>query len=265
MKLQDAVAVVTGASRGIGKATAIGLAREGAHVICTARSTEASPSKAPGTVEETARQVQALGRRALAIPCDISREEQVEALAERTLAEFGRVDIVINNAGGAFYMAPFLQMPMKGWEVNWGVNVRGPILCTRAFLPQMLKQGSGRIVNVSSAQTVEPWLAVKLGNVPYYVTKLALEGFTVALALELRPHNIPVNCLRIEKVIPSEGWPLDILGLDVRTDKPEVAVEAILWLATCDPSYTGHVVTIDEARWELTRGSEVPAVRQVKG
>jgi NAD(P)-dependent dehydrogenase (short-subunit alcohol dehydrogenase family) len=179
----------------------------------------------------------------------------VEDLAQRTLAEFGRVDIIINNAV-AYYLAPFLEMPMRRWDVTLGVNLRGPILCSRAFLAQMLEQRGGRIINVSSSVTVRPWEAVKVGCMPYYVTKLALEGLTLALALELQPHNIAVNCLRIEKIIPSESWPLDALDLDVsRMEKPEAAAEAILWLATRDPSYTGHIVTIDEARWAVDRGT----------
>ncbi len=271
MKLKDAVAVVTGASRGIGKATAIALAQEGAHVVCTARSSDATPSRLPGTVDETARRIQALGRRALAVACDVSKDDQVEALAQRTLAEFGRVDILINNAA-ATDLAPFLQTPMKRWDVVLGVNLRGAILCCRAFLPQMLQQGSGRIINVGSGIAVEPWLAVQIGNHAYYVSKVALEALTQSLAVELEPQNIAVNCLRIDMTVATEGvlaynpdaaatGQAALLANTPAADashweKPEAVAEAIVWLATREISYTGRVVTATEARWALSRRAD---------
>src|SRR3970040_379525 len=98
LPLRDQVAVVTGASRGIGRAIAVEFARAGADVVVTARTSEAAPSQLPGTIEETAREVESLGRRALAVVTDVTSEEQVRAMAERALAEFGRVDILVNNA-----------------------------------------------------------------------------------------------------------------------------------------------------------------------
>ena len=269
MKLKDAVAIVTGASRGIGKATAIALAQEGAHVVCTARSSDATPSKLPGTIDDTVRQIEALGRRALAVPCDIYRDEQVEAMAQRTLAEFGRIDILVNNAA-VNYFTSFLETTMKRWDVVLGVNFRGALLCKRAFLPQMMEQGGGKIINVSSGIAVEPWHAVKLGNHPYFVSKVALEGLTQSLACELEPYNVAVNCLRVDLMIASEGAffhnpdaasgsqserMAGTAAADVANwEPPEVAAEALLWLATRPLQYTGHIVGINEARWEASRG-----------
>src|SRR3990170_2403766 len=147
--LSGQVAVVTGASRGIGRAIAVEFARAGADVVVTARTSEAVPSKLPGTVEETARQVEALGRRALAISADVTNEEQVQAMASRTLEEFGQVDILVNNAGISF-PAPFHQTPLKRWDLVMNVNLRGPVMCTQAFLPSMMERRSGSIINVSS-------------------------------------------------------------------------------------------------------------------
>ena len=255
MRLRDAVAVVTGASRGIGRAVAIAMAQEGARVVCTARSTEAAPSKLPGTIEETARQIQTLGGRALALPCDISQEEQVEVMAQRTLAEFGRIDILVNNAA-VNYWAPFAETPMKRWDLVLNVNLRGTVLCTKAFLPQMLEQGSGHILNVSSGATTDAEATVKLGILPYAVSKAAVEKLTEGLALELRPHDIAVNCLRIEMSIATEGARLLNPDIDFSGwEKPEAAAEAIVWLATRELAYTGHAVTIGEVRQALARGA----------
>lgn len=246
LKLNDAVAVVTGASRGIGRTTAVALARAGAHVVCVARASTAAPGKLPGTVEETARQVEALGRRALAVSCNIARDAEVEEMARRTLDTFGRVDVLINNAA-VNVVAPFAKLSMKHWDLIQNVNLRGPVLCTRAFLPAMLAQGGGRIVNVSSGAVTEAVLEIDLGILSYAVSKAGLEMFTRGLGVELRSHAIGVNCLRIETMVASEGARevnLSVEGIDWQP--PETAADAILWLATREPSYTGRVMTMAE-------------------
>ena len=248
--LEGQVAVVTGASRGIGRAIAIDFARAGADVVVSARSSESAPSKLPGTIEQTAREVEAEGRRALAVATDVTDEAQVQALAERTLAEFGRIDILVNNAGISF-PAPFAQTPLKRWDLVMNVNLRGPVMCTQAFLPTMLERGSGRIINISSylAEVMMP------GMMSYSVSKIALEKLTQYLADELQPKGIAVNALRIELMIATEGWQHRNPNADYSTwDKPEAASEATLWLATRDPSYTGRVVTIAEVRQQMAEG-----------
>ena len=256
--LAGQVAVVTGASRGIGRAIAVEFARAGADIVVAARSSEKAPSKLPGTIEETARQVEAAGRRpngrpsgrALAVPMDVTDEAQVQAMAQRTLDEFGRADILVNNAGITF-PAPFSQTPLKRWDLVMNVNLRGPIMCTQAFLPHMLERGSGRIINISSylAEVLMP------GMMSYSVSKIALEKFTQALAAELQPKSIPVNALRIEMWIATEGAQYSNPNIDYSTwEKPEAASEATLWLATRDPSYTGQVVTIAEVRQQMAAG-----------
>ncbi|MFQ5668179.1 MAG: SDR family NAD(P)-dependent oxidoreductase, partial [Candidatus Binatia bacterium] len=218
-----------------------------------ARSSKATPTRLPGTIEETAQQVQALGRRAVAVRCDISHEEQVEALLKRTLAEFGRIDILINNAA-VNYSAPFAATPMKRWDLVLNVNLRGTVLCTKAYLPKMLMQRSGRIINVSSGAATDAQATVDFGVLAYSVSKAAVETFTQGLALELRPHAIAVNCLRIEMGIASEG-PVSLNpDIDYSTwEKPRAAAEALLWLAARERSYTGHVATIAAVR-QATRG-----------
>jgi NAD(P)-dependent dehydrogenase (short-subunit alcohol dehydrogenase family) len=250
LPLQGQVVVVTGASRGIGRAIAVEFARAGADVAVTARTTESAPSKLPGTIEDTARQVEALGRRALAIPTDVTDETQVDEMARRTLEELGRVDILVNNAGISF-PAPFHQTPRKRWDLVMNVNLRGPVLCTQAFLPRMIEQGSGRVINISSylAEALLP------GLLSYSVSKIALEKLTQGIAAELRQHQVAVNALRVEMNIATEGWVFRNPDIDYSTwEKPEAASEAALWLATRDLSYTGRVVTIAEAREAMRAG-----------
>ncbi|MGD0205719.1 MAG: SDR family NAD(P)-dependent oxidoreductase [Dehalococcoidia bacterium] len=242
MDVQNKVVVVTGASRGIGRAIALALAAAGADVVCTARSSEASPSKLPGTIDQTAREVEALGRRALAIPMNVAKDEEIEAMARRTLAEFGRIDILVNNAAVS---APgsFLDVPVKRWDLVMNINVRGVYLCTRAFLPTMMEQRSGCILNVSS---VASW-ATESWGLAYSVSKAALERLTTGLAAEVQSYNIAVNALQIERMVASEGFVYLTPDVDHSTwDKPEVVGEDVLWLVRCDPTYTGHVVTLDD-------------------
>ncbi len=243
------VAVVTGASRGIGRAIAIDFARAGADVVVTARSSESAPSKLPGTIEETARQVEALGRRALAVPTDVTSEEQVREMARRTLQEFGRCDILVNNAGISS-PAPFHETPLKRWDLVMSVNLRGPVMCMQAFLPSMIERRSGRIINISSflAEVMLP------GMISYSVSKIALEKLTQYTGQELRQFNIPVNALRIELNIATEGWMFRNPNMDFSDwEKPEAASETTLWLATQPTSYTGNVVTIAEVREAMAR------------
>ncbi len=248
--LSGQVAVVTGASRGIGRAIAVDFARAGADVVVAARSSEKAPSKLPGTIEDTAREVEGAGRRALAVPMDVTDEAQVQAMARRTLEEFGRVDILVNNAGISF-PAPFSETSLKRWDLVMNVNLRGAVMCTQAFLPRLLEQGGGRIINISSylSEVLMP------GMMSYSVSKIALETFTRALSAELQPKSIAVNALRIEMNIVTEGWQYLNPNIDYSNwEKPDAASEATLWLATRDLSYTGQVVTISDVRQRMAAG-----------
>ena len=250
--LEGKVAVMTGASRGIGAATALMFAREGARVVCAARSSDVSPATAAGTIDETVRAIRAEGREAIAIPCDLMVDEQVEALRDRTLAEFGRIDILVNNAG-YLYRSPFAELPMKRWDLMLGINLRGTALCTRVFLPRMIEQRGGAIVNVSSGAAA-PSVAMAevdaaLGTLPYTVAKVAVERLTEGLALELRPHGIAVNCLRVELLIAAEGAVEGNPDIDYAVaERPETAAEALLWLATRALPFSGRVATINDIR-----------------
>lgn len=240
--LQGQVAVITGASRGIGRAIALDFARAGADIVVTARSSESTPSKLPGTIDDTAREVEALGQRALAIPMDVSNEEQVKEMARRTLDEFGRCDILVNNAGISF-PSPFHQTSLKRWELVLAVNLRGPVMCMQAFLPHMMERKAGKIINVSSflAEVLLP------GMLSYSVSKIALETMSRGVAEEMKPFNVAVNALRIELNIATEGWTFLNPGMDFSGwDKPEAASEVTRWMAEQPPTWTGNVITIGE-------------------
>ncbi len=242
--LQGQVAVVTGASRGIGRAIAIELARLGADVVLAARSTEAAPSRVPGTIDETARQVRALGRRALPLPVDVISVEQVEAMVRRSLGEFGRLDILVNNAA-YLYRSPFYKTPLERWDLVLNVNLRGPVICTQAFLPHMRERGGGRILNISSAAAV--MLLPEI--VSYSVSKSALETLTRGLADQLRENGIAVNALRIESAVATEGATfLNPEGDYSDWEKPEVVAACAGWIASRPTSYSGNIVTIAQVR-----------------
>src|SRR6476646_7191510 len=148
-ELDGRVVIVTGASRGIGKGLALGYADAGAAVVCAARSARANPSALPGTIEATVDEITAAGGQAIAVRCDIGVDADLEALVERTIEEFGRVDSLMNNA-----MAPtqavFDASTVDEWDESMRINVRGLFLLTKLVEPHMTAQGGGSIINMSS-------------------------------------------------------------------------------------------------------------------
>ena len=189
--LAGKVAIVTGAARGIGKATALAFAKEGANVVVAARSV--SEGELPGTIHTAAREVQALGVKALAMQCDITIPKDVEKMTAATMKEFGRIDILVNNAGVFFRGYEIKDLPIELWDQTFSTNLRGAFLCCRAVLPHMIAQGRGSIINVSSVSAKRQRTGGK--NIAYGVSKAALERFTVGLAQEVKQHNIAVNAM----------------------------------------------------------------------
>jgi len=238
------VAVVTGASRGIGRRLALGLAAAGYDVVCTARSSSARPGRLPGTIDETAAAVRAAGRDAMAVALDVQDEAGVAALAERVFAEWGRCDLLVANAAVA-PPKPALDDTTRRWRLAVDVNVNGPFYCCYYFCPRMAAAGGGRVVTVSSGAAVTP----SFGRASYTATKLALEGLSQALAHDLAG-KVAVNCIRIDLPIWTEGFEAT-LPEDFDTSFFEDAVimiDAVLWLARQDLSYTGRVLTLGELR-----------------
>jgi NAD(P)-dependent dehydrogenase (short-subunit alcohol dehydrogenase family) len=189
-KLTDQVAIITGASRGLGKAMAVELAKEGASVAVAARTVEAGQGPLPGTIHETVETIRKLGGEARAVQCDVTNENDVTAMVEQVKKHYGRIDILINNAG-ITTPESFIKLTTKKWDLVIEVNLKGTFLCSQAVLPHMIERKSGHIINLSSvlAKTVK-------FSIPYGVTKAAIERLTLGLAKEMKKHNIAVNALR---------------------------------------------------------------------
>lgn len=181
-KLTGKVALITGGNKGIGKGIALGLAAEGAALTITARG--------QAELQHTADELKATGADVLALPADMTDEQQVQDIFAKTLARFGRLDILVNNAG-AFDGGPLDQLSVAAWDKVIAVNLRAPFLCTREALRIMKKQGGGRIINIGSisAQRVRPHSAA------YSASKHGIWGLTQVTALEGREFGISCGCL----------------------------------------------------------------------
>jgi 3-oxoacyl-[acyl-carrier protein] reductase len=176
-QLQDRVAVVTGAGRGIGRAIALAFAREGADLVVAGRTVP--------ELEEAAARVREQGRRALVVRADMTQEEEVARLAETTCVEFPRVDILVNNAGWGTFK-PVVELTLAEWEGTIAVNLRSTFLGARAFAPVMIRQRHGCILNVSSMAAYQG----AADYAPYSAAKAGILRLTEALAAELKPYGI---------------------------------------------------------------------------
>jgi len=239
--MSQPVAVVTGASRGIGRRLALDLAAHGYDVVCVARSTDKTRSKLPGTVDETAEAVRAAGRRAWALGVDVRDEDAVVALAQRLESEWGRCDLLLNNAAVA-PPKPALEDTTRRWRLGVDVNVNGPFYFIYHLWP-LLKQTGGQVINVSSAAAVFP----EFGRASYTTTKRALEAMGEALAHDLRG-QVAVNCLRIDFPVYSEGFEATMPGDYSGYEDPVVVSDAVLWLAEQPLEHTGRIHTLAELR-----------------
>lgn len=238
-RLEGKVAIVTGASRGLGQYCALGFAREGAKVAIAARTVEVKDARLPGTIHETARLIEEAGGEGLPVVCNVADSASVDAMVEQVLERWGRIDILMNNAA---IQPPGVNSDIlpRHWELQYRVNVHGPFHCIRAALPAMREQQSGNIINISSAAT--------RGGTPYGGTKRALEAMTEGLAAELEADGIVVNALKplgaietpgfLFAQVPRDGEQSEALELPPR----DSYVEAAILLALQTPeSFTGRV------------------------
>ncbi len=239
-RLDGKVALVTGASRGIGRGIAVGLASEGAKLVLAARDAKG--------LKETKAEVVTQGSEALVIPTDVTSEEEIVRLFAKTTERLSRLDILVNNAGISDN-GPIDQLSTEAWDRVVAVNLRAPFLCTRAAFRIMKKQGGGRIINIGSisGQRVRP------NSAPYSTTKFGIVGLTHVTALEGREYGITCGCLH----------PGNTLS-EYRTDtsktintEPMMAVEelaqAVVYMA-CQPPHINVLEIIQLPRDQLYIG-----------
>ena len=243
MRLKDKVVVVTGGARGIGREYCLGVAAEGARVVV---ADIADPK--PVVTEVEVRGAQALG-----VECDVSRESDTLRLATETLARFGGIDVLVNNAAiyGTIVRRPFMEIPVEEWDRVMAVNLRGLFLCARAVFPAMKTRGKGKIINISSSTFFK--------GVPNYIhyttSKGGVVGFTRSLARELGEFGIRVNAIapgftlsgENEKNMPDEGKEANIrLRMLKRAEVPEDLVGTLVFLASDDSDFiTGQTILVD--------------------
>ena len=222
MKLENRVAIITGGGRGIGRATALAFAAEGADIVLAART--------DSEISAVAEEVRALGRRALAIPTDVQHKAAVDAMAAQTLETFGKVDILVNNAGVAIHN-PIPKIREEDWDVTMAVNLKGVFLCTQAVFGLMCEQQSGHIVNVSS-------VSGKYGHVnggAYCASKFAVVGFTETTNNEGRTHGVKASVVcpgPVDTKMRRDNHPDDVIE---HLTLPEDVAALILFLVTQPP------------------------------
>ncbi len=218
MTLEGRVAIVTGASRGIGRAIASRFARAGANLVLVARGERG--------LREAADEMTALGIEVEAVRADVASPAAVATMARRALARFKRIDLLVNNAGIATF-APLLKVRVPEWDRMMAVNLRAPFLCTRAVLPSMIRRRQGSIINIASVAAVRGFADCS----GYSASKSGLLGFSRALAVELRPYNIRVMAI-CPGAVDTPLW--DRFGKFDRGRmlRDEDVAEAVLWVAS---------------------------------
>jgi NAD(P)-dependent dehydrogenase (short-subunit alcohol dehydrogenase family) len=248
-RLKGRVAIITGASRGLGEYCAVGYGAEGAKVVVAARTEQQMKEELPGTIYDTARKVEEAGGEALPVVCNVADVESIEAMVRKVLDKWGQIDILMNNAaiqppGSISSIQP------KHWELEFKVNVHGPFHCARAVLPSMIERKSGNIINISSGAA--------RGGSHYGATKRAIEATAIGLAMEQRNNGVAVNALLPVGAIDTPGLrmgraPGQIGGEQTRRrladlPGPESYVEAAILLAMQTPeTCTGKVYNDAEA------------------
>jgi len=254
LNLKGAVAVVTGASRGIGREAARALGRRGASVVLVARSTRGEPhQQLPGTLDDVEDKLRGEGIDVRSVQADLTDADDVEQIVARTLEWFGRCDVLVNNAGYTSN-GPVIQIPARRWQHAFRVAVITPLQLCQGFVPGMLERGAGRVISVSSgaSQSLMPNLAM------YGVSKQAMERWNEFMEAELGGQGVSFNVLRVDRLVPTDGFQsvLERRGEDIATGgngmqedhmlSPEKAGEVIAWMAAQPASWTGLTVGFDD-------------------
>jgi citronellol/citronellal dehydrogenase len=238
--LSGKVAIVTGASRGIGRSVALGLGNAGCSIVVAAKSTE-STAALPGSIYSVADEITAGRGQAFPVRVDVRDSDQIDAMVAQTVEHFGRVDILINNAG-ALWWQPLLETPPKRFDLVMAVNVRAAFCASRAVLPHMMKQGGGHIINFSPPIDYQ----ALPGRIAYCVSKFGMTLLSMGLAQEAQPHNIAVTSLWPATIIESQAsinWKLGDRSL---WRKPQIITDCVLRIVTRPAAELSGQALIDE-------------------
>jgi len=255
MRLQNKVAIVTGAGRGIGEGIALRLAKESAHVAVCDINLESAKA--------TAQKIKSLGRRSLAVQADVSKSADVKRMVDEVMQEFGRIDILVNNAGITL-VNPVVEFSEEDWDRLININLKGVFLCSKEVAKIMVKQKSGRIINISSDSGKTGYALFA----PYNASKFGVIGFTQGLAKELAPHGVTVNAV-CPGIIGTKMWEYldeelgkrwnlpkgEALMMHIkqiplgRLGNPEDVAKVVAFLASSDADYvTGEAVNVTGGR-----------------
>jgi 3-oxoacyl-[acyl-carrier protein] reductase len=261
MNMKGKVAIVTGASRGMGKQMALRLAKHGVNVVLAARTVDQSESQWPGSLQQTEKEIRALGVDCTPVRCDLTQRRDVENLCAAALKKYGKVDILLNNARyvGPGHFDPFLALDVDTWEKNVNTNLMAPIIASRACIPNMIENNTGMIIcTTSSAATGRLGLPGKGGTAMHYpITKLALNRFVQLLGEEMQEYKIPVIALdpggvlteRIEMEVKARTGAVGA-GMDPSVfksmDIPASTVEYLCCTCPEPMQYSGKVVVSQE-------------------
>jgi len=247
MRLKNRVAVITGGAKGLGRAFALKMAKEGAAVLVVTR-------KDIDNLTKTVKQVEDMGGRADLFQGDVTRPGDMQAMAEAAVKAFGRIDILVNNAAvyDGIKRKGFHEIDPEEWDLVMTVNVKGAFLAARAVFPFMRDQGYGKIVNLAS----EVFFTGSHGFAHYVASKGGIIGLTRALAVELGPHNICINCLAPGFTDTEASRELaDVTRYDTsktplnRLEKPEDLTGAAVFLASAESDFmTGQTMLVDGGR-----------------
>ena len=242
MLLENKIALITGASRGIGREIALTLADEGALTILLARHED--------TLANVKAEIEAAGGKAAVVVCDLSDEQQIHSASEKILSDFGSIDVLVNNAG-ITAEGPFLDMPMKDMDMQMLVNVRAPMLLMRAFIPGMLKKGAGAIVNIASGTGVRGCPGASANA----VSKAALINLTLSVGEEYRRQGVRMNCVSPGPVDTDMFRNSTLHDYEMKrggdVTKPTTIANAVLFLTTdMSKSFTcQNLIVRGASRW----------------
>jgi 3-oxoacyl-[acyl-carrier protein] reductase len=248
MRLSGNTAIVTGSRRGIGRAIALAIAREGANVIVSDINQE--------DCQKVVDEIEKLGRKGLALKCDVSSSDDVEDMVKRTVAEFGKVDILVNNAG-IMDFKPFLELTDEEWDKTLNVNLKGQFLCARAVGRVMIKNKWGRIINIASISSGGCGIAFPL-IAHYTASKGGIVALTEALAMELTPQGINVNAIcpgaidtDISKGVKESGQLAQVLARipKGRLGQPEEIANLAVFLASKEADYISGAAIVIDGGW----------------